>query len=128
MVLRRDLESMMDMWMELLQEIETAPNQVWNSIQTSMDSGKKPVSVNEENGNVTITIELAGFGKEDVALEVGQQKVTVEAKKGDKDYNWTRKFDDELDSDSVTATMNNGVLDVVIEKKEKTSAKLVEIK
>tara|TARA_R110002110_G_scaffold57061_9_gene163497 strand:- start:2366 stop:2713 length:348 start_codon:yes stop_codon:yes gene_type:complete len=115
---------MMDMWMELLEEIEAKPAQVWNK----MGSTKKPVSVNEENGNVTITIELAGFGKEDVALEVGQHKVTVEAKKGDKDYSWTRKFDDELDSDSVTATMNNGVLDVVIEKKEKTSAKLVEIK
>ena len=125
MVFRRDIESMMDMWMDLLGEIDSAPH-AWH--QELRRKENRPVSVNEENGTVTVTIELAGFGKEDVALEVGTNKVTVEAKQGDKEYNWSKRFDYDLDNESVEATMNNGVLDVAIEKKEKTSAKLVEIK
>jgi len=54
--------------------------------------------------------------------------VTITAESKRKKFNWNRTFGYEIDPDAVKATMVNGILDLTIEKKEKTSAKKVEIK
>tara|TARA_R110002020_G_scaffold372_1_gene1960 strand:+ start:254 stop:625 length:372 start_codon:yes stop_codon:yes gene_type:complete len=119
----RDAERMMDMWMDLLSQIEQVPS---GRHGLSTLSGKD-VSVNEENGTVTITAELAGLDKEQVDVEVSSRTVSIAANSDRKNFRWEDTFNYELDPESTKATMVNGILDLSIEKKEKTSAKKIEI-
>ena len=109
------------MWMDLLNEIENAPIYPTSTV-------RKDVQVSEENGTITITAELAGLDKDQVDIEVSSRTVTISAESERKNFNWNKTFGYEIDPDSVKATMVNGILDLTIEKKEKTSAKKVEIK
>ena len=109
------------MWMDLLSEIENAP-------VYPIKSMRKDVQVNEENGTITITAELAGLDKDQVDIEVSNRTVNIVAESDRKNFSWDKTFSYEIDPDSVKATMVNGILDLTIEKKEKTSAKKVEIK
>ena len=91
---------MLDMWMDLLNQIEELPTKPnMNPLRRRND-----VSVNEENGTVTIV-----------------------ANSDRKNFKWEENFKGELDPESTKATMVNGILDLVIEKKEKTSSKKIEI-
>ena len=108
------------MWMDLLNEIENAPIYPTSSV-------RKDVQVSEENGTITITAELAGLDKDQVDIEVSSRTVTITAESERKNLNWNQTFGFEMDPDSIKATMVNGILDLTIEKKEKTSAKKVEI-
>ena len=119
---RRDRD-MLDMWVDLLAQIEELPSKPnMNPLRHRND-----VSVNTENGTVTITAELAGLDKEQVDVEVSNRTVTVVANSARKNFKWEETFKFELDPESTKATMVNGILDLSIEKKEKTSAKKIEI-
>jgi HSP20 family molecular chaperone IbpA len=119
----RNTRNMMDMWMDLLNEIESGmPQKSWTTNQSRRD-----VQVNEENGTITITAELAGLDKDQVDIEVSNRTVTIQAESDRKNFSWDKTFTYEIDPESVQATMVNGILDMTIEKKEKTSAKKVEI-
>ena len=119
---RRDRD-MLDMWVDLLVQIEELPSKPnMNPLRHRND-----VSVNTENGTVTITAELAGLDKEQVDVEVSNRTVTVVANSDRKNFKWEETFKFELDPESTKATMVNGILDLSIEKKEKTSAKKIEI-
>ena len=119
---RRDRD-MLDMWVDLLAQIEELPSKPnMNPLRHRND-----VSVNTENGTVTITAELAGLDKEQVDVEVSNRTVTVVANSDRKNFKWEETFKFELDPESTKATMVNGILDLSIEKKEKTSAKQIEI-
>tara|TARA_R100000008_G_C3576047_1_gene165343 strand:+ start:542 stop:898 length:357 start_codon:yes stop_codon:yes gene_type:complete len=114
----RDAERMMDMWIGLLEEIEKAPRYVRKSTD---------VQVEEQNGTITITAEMAGVDKEEVDIEVSNRTVTITADSERKNFTWDNTFNYEIDPETVKATMVNGILDLTIEKKEKSSAKKVEI-
>ena len=119
---RRDRD-MLDMWVDLLSQIEELPSKPnMNPLRHRND-----VSVNTENGTVTITAELAGLDKEQVDVEVSNRAVTIVANSDRKNFKWEETFKFELDPESTKATMINGILDLSIEKKEKTSAKKIEI-
>ena len=119
---RRDRD-MLDMWVDLLNQIEQLPSQPnMNPLRQRND-----VSVNTENGTVTITAELAGLDKEQVDVEVSNRAVTIVANSDRKNFKWEETFKFELDPESTKATMVNGILDLSIEKKEKTTAKKIEI-
>ena len=119
----RDMDRMMDMWVDLLNQIDfDERRREWDSHHRTKD-----VQVNEENGTITITAELAGLDKDQVDIEVSNRTVTINADSDRKNFSWDRTFTYEIDPESVKATMVNGILDITIEKKEKTSAKKVEI-
>jgi HSP20 family molecular chaperone IbpA len=119
----RDADRMMDMWLDLLSQIEQVPS----GRHALSTLSRKDVSVNVENGTITITAELAGLDKEQVDVEVSSRTVTIVANSERKNFKWEETFLFELDPESTKATMVNGILDLVIEKKVKTSAKKVEI-
>ena len=119
----RDADRMMDMWLDLLSQIEQVPSGR-HAISTLT---RKDVQLNEENGTITITAELAGLDKDQVDVEVSNRTVTIVANSERKNFKWEETFKFELDPESTKATMVNGILDLVIEKKVKTSAKKVEI-
>tara|TARA_R100001510_G_scaffold16692_1_gene14071 strand:+ start:160 stop:531 length:372 start_codon:yes stop_codon:yes gene_type:complete len=119
----RDADRMLDMWMDLLSQIEQVPSGK-HALSTL---SRKDVSVNEENGTITITAELAGLDKDQVDVEVSSRTVSIAANSDRKNFRWEETFKYELDPESTKATMVNGILDLEIEKKEKTSAKKIEI-
>ena len=111
------------MWVDLLNSIEQLP-----SNPTMNPFNRNDVSVNEENGTVTITAELAGLDRDQVDVEVSSRRVSIVANSDRKNFKWEEAFKYELDPESTKATMVNGILDLVITKKEKTSAKKIDIK
>tara|TARA_Y100000356_G_scaffold51895_1_gene41670 strand:- start:442 stop:819 length:378 start_codon:yes stop_codon:yes gene_type:complete len=121
----RDRE-LLEMWSDLLSAIEEVPH--YTTRYASGLNTNRDVQVNEENGTITITAELAGLDKSQVDVEVSNRSVIITAESEKKEFAWDRTFTYEIDPESVEATMVNGVLDMTIEKKEKTSAKKVEIK
>jgi len=120
----RDRE-LLEMWQDLLSAIEEVPHYT-----TRYYSGEKneDVQVEEQNGTITLTAEMAGVDKKQVDIEVSNRSVTITAESERKNMKWERTFDYEIDPETVKATMVNGILDMTIEKKSKTSAKKVEIK
>ena len=119
---RRDRD-MLDMWVDLLAQIEELPSKPnMNPLRHRND-----VSVNTENGTVTITAELAGLDKEQVDVEVSNRTVNVVANSDRKNFKWEETFKFELDPESTKATMVNGILDLSIENNQNTSAKKIEI-
>ena len=109
---------MLEIWSDLLNQIEQVP------YYPPMKDG---VETNEEKGVLNISVELAGLSKDQVDVEVSNRTVSITAESEKKNFDWSRTFNYELDTDSVKATMVNGILDISIEKKEKTSAKKIEI-
>ena len=118
----RDRE-LLEMWQALLGAIEMV-----EVPRYTRSNPNKNVQVDEQNGTITITAEMAGVDKEQVDIEVSNRTVTIKAESERKNFTWDRTFDYEIDPESVKATMVNGILDMTIEKKSKTSAKKVEIK
>ncbi len=92
----RDAERMMDMWMDLLNQIEQVPS----DRHGPSNRRRKDVQVNEENGTITITAELAGLDKDQVDVEVSNRTVTIEANSEERTSNGTETFDFELDPES----------------------------
>tara|TARA_R100000458_G_scaffold8445_2_gene6658 strand:+ start:325 stop:708 length:384 start_codon:yes stop_codon:yes gene_type:complete len=123
----RDMDRMMDMWVDLLNQIEFDERRKEWPNYNRFSPSQKDVQLNEENGTITITAELAGLDKDQVDIEVSNRTVTIKADSDRKNFSWDRTFNYEIDPESVKATMVNGILDMTIEKKEKTSAKKVEI-
>ena len=119
----RDGDRMLDMWMDLLAQIEIVPSG-HHALSTIR---RNDVSVNEENGTITITAELAGLDKEQVDVEVSSRTVSIAANSDRKNFRWEETFKFELDPESTKASSGNDIIDLVIEKKEKTSAKKIEI-
>ena len=73
---------------------------------------------------------ISGYGDFFGAVHIehkGYRTVTIAANSDRKNFKWEETFKFELDPESTKATMINGILDLSIEKKEKTSAKKIEI-
>ena len=98
----------------------------------------------EKDGNYHIEMDVPGFDKKDISLEVknGYLNVTAHRKSEEdvKEKNYIRKersygkfqrsfYVGDLDEDKIEASFNNGTLTVVIPKKEaETNKKYIEIK
>ena len=98
----------------------------------------------ELGGNYHIEMDVPGYNKDDISIEVKEGYLTITAEKNneenieEKNYikrertygKYQRSFYlGDLDSDNVEATFTNGTLKVVIPKKEKVeNKKVIEIK
>lgn len=100
----------------------------------------------EKNGDYHIEMDMPGFSKEDITLEANDGYLTIKAQKNnevneeDNDKNYIRRersygeyersfYLGDLDQDSIDASFNNGVLKVVVPKKEAVdNKKKIEIK
>jgi len=101
------------------------------------------VDVEDQGKNFCVTVDLPGFSKEDVNIEVGEESLLIHAKKSqaeeEKDKNYvrrermTQKFYRRLDlpekikADDAKASLNNGVLEIILPKKEPKETKKLAI-
>ena len=122
----RDAERMMQMWVDLLNEIEGHPVR-GNFMDRVPDKRRRVGNVEDRDDSIVLSADLPGVEKKDIELKVDAHSIAFSAETEDRDYDFGQSFDFELDPDNVKATFNNGVLDVVIGKAEGTQGKTIEI-
>ena len=102
--------------------------------------------VYEKGGNYHIEMDIPGFDKKDISIEVKNDYLTItaekkdESKEEDKEKKYIRQernygkyqrsfYVGDVDTDNVKAKFENGMLEVIIPKKEKVdNKKMIEIK
>tara|TARA_R100000458_G_C8185471_1_gene180997 strand:+ start:77 stop:448 length:372 start_codon:yes stop_codon:yes gene_type:complete len=119
----RDAERMMDMWVDLLNEIERIPSKSRPFMQKRKEIG----SVEDRDTELVLSADLPGIEKEDIELKVDSHSIAFSAKTEERNYDYGQSFDFELNPEEVRATFVNGVLDVVVKKAEGTQGKTIEI-
>ncbi len=121
----RDAERMMDMWMDLLNEIERIPTKIPS--RPFMQKRKEIGSVEDRDTELVLSADLPGIEKEDIELKVDSHSIAFSAKTEERNYDYGQSFDFELNPEEVKATFVNGVLDVVVKKSEGTQGKTIKI-
>ena len=122
------------------------PSEVFfNNFLDSMDNDKKmQCDIYEKDNNINIEMDIPGFNKEDINIEINKGNLVVTAEKNeeeneDKKYlRRERKFYGkyqrsfylgEIDEENIEASFENGILKISIPKKtEEETRKLIEIK
>jgi len=83
---------------------------------------REPITdINEDKDKVYITYELPGISKENIDLKVSERNVTLDVKEGSRKYFKSIDFDYDLKTDATVAKFTNGILDVTIEKANKSA-------
>ena len=113
----------MEMWVDLLNQIEQGDfNRLPHTKRRQIGTGE------DRDTEIVLSADLPGVEKKDIELKVDNHGVSFSAKTEDRNYDFSQSFDFELDSDNVKATFVNGVLDVVVAKKEEhITRKTIEI-
>ena len=117
---------------------------IFDNFLTAPEESKLKCDIYEKDGDYHIEMDVPGFDKKDISLEVknGYLNVTAHRKSEEdvKEKNYIRKersygkfqrsfYVGDLDEDKIEASFNNGTLTVVIPKKEaETNKKYIEIK
>jgi HSP20 family protein len=94
-----------------------------------LPSGREPlVDVIQTDENVKVIAELPGVEKEDVDLEIGENRLVIKVDTEKRKYYKDVKLPATVDSEKITAKYNNGVLEVVLDKKApETKGKKIQI-
>ena len=122
----RDLDRMMQMWAELLGEIEAMP--ISEPQKNQLFSRRRSVGNVEDRGeDIVLSADLPGVEKKDIELSVDHNSIAFRAKTEERNYDFGQSFDFELNPEEVKATFVNGVLDVVVKKVEGTKSKTIQI-
>jgi len=122
----RDLDRMMQMWAELLGEIEMMP--ISAPQKTQLFPRRKSIgNIEDRDEDIVLSADLPGVEKEDIELSVDHNSIAFKANTEGRDYDFGQSFDFELNPEEVKATFVNGVLDVVVKKAEGTKGKTIQI-
>ncbi len=74
--------------------------------------------IDEKSNELKITAEMPGIKKEDIMLESTENEVVIKAEGEGRKYYKSINTPSPVDTDSVTAKYNNGVLEVTLKLKE----------
>jgi HSP20 family protein len=102
-----------------------------------------PVDISETENEIIVRADLPGFSKDEVSVNATENTLTIEAKhkeekkeKGEKYYTVERKFGSfrrvislpvEVEPKKAKAKMKDGVLEVILPKKEKKKGKEIKV-
>jgi HSP20 family protein len=102
-----------------------------------------PVDISETENEIIVRADLPGFSKDEVSVNATENTLTIEAKhreekkeKGEKYYTVERKFGSfrrvislpvEVEPEKAKARMKDGVLEVILPKKEKKKGKEIKV-
>ena len=94
-----------------------------------VDTRREPLTdINETDDQIAITVELPGVSKEDIDINVMDDKVEVNVKTESRKYFKSIDLKSLVDSESSKATYTNGILDLVLTKKESEKPKGTKVK
>jgi HSP20 family protein len=77
--------------------------------------------LDEKEGNLRLIVELPGVEKDDVQVSALEDRVSLDAVKGDRKYKMELTLQNAIDPESGTASYTNGVLEVVFKLRDKTN-------
>ena len=86
-----------------------------------------------EDGKQKVTINTAGHNPKDIKVDVTEEEITIKAKKGDgtsrfvKDIDLTLTVGTDYDGTKSDATFANGLLTIIVDKKNERKAKSLKI-
>ena len=104
-----------------------------NSFETeSVQNKNAPVSsINEKENGYEVEVELPGVRKENIEIRIEKNLLSISAtrKKGEMEFSYKRDFkiSDEIDSNEIKASFENGLLVLELTKKKESEAKKIEI-
>jgi len=102
-----------------------------------------PVDISETENEIIVRADLPGFSKDEVSVNATENTLTIEAKhreekkeRGEKYYTVERKFGSfrrvislpvEVEPEKASARMKDGVLEVILPKKEKKKGREIKV-
>jgi len=116
----RDLENLLDAWMEMMEMMESMQMPHQKILPTPKRRQSWPGSIEETDECVFITVDLPGFEKENLKLKVNEDNITIEAEQDDRKHRSKKTLPCPVDSSTAKATYKNGVLDIKVCKAEAT--------
>ena len=85
----------------------------------TVDTRREPLTdINETDNQIAITVELPGVNKEDIDINVLEDKVEVNVKTESRKYFKSINLKSLVETESSKVTYTNGILDLVLNKKE----------
>lgn len=107
--------------------IERAFGRFWSNPLLVTQRNYRIYDVTENDKDYTITVEIPGYKKSDIKLEVVDNTIqlTAENKKGKYVKAWSLYG---ANLDKITSTLEDGVLNIVVEKTPEVQPKSIEIK
>ena len=121
---RHPLDELLDSWMEMMQMSRKHMPKPFYAEEPTDTVG----DWEDRNGEISVTLDMPGVDKKEIELTVDEHTVNIEASNDTRDYSVSKTFDAILNPDSVTATLNNGILDIKIKKAEDSIGKRIKIK
>ncbi len=108
-----------------IQEFGNTPG----AIRSHVDERKPIVDVFETDDEIQVIAEMPGVEREDIELNATETSLEINAKGETRQYSEVIDLPAEVDPDSAKATYKNGVLEVILKKKEseKRSKKKIDI-
>jgi len=95
----------------------------------TVDTRREPLTdINETDDQIAITVELPGVNKEDIDINVMEDKVEVNVKTESRKYFKSIELTCVVETESSKATYKNGILDLVLTKKESDKPKGTKVK
>jgi len=123
-----------------LAEFERLSSDFWNSWEFPSNYARLPYAdMTEEDGSLVVKAELPGVGPEEIDIALKDGVLTIKAEHSDGEetegngyhsirYHRSITLPAHIDPEKVTATMDNGLLEVRVPKTEAIEAKHVEVK
>ena len=100
-----------------------------NGEKPTVDTRREPLTdINETDEQIAITVELPGVNKEDIDINVMEEKVEVNVKTESRKYFKSINLKSLVETESSKATYTNGILDLVLTKKESDKPKGTKVK
>ncbi len=124
-------------------EKNVAKKDVSKVIETAKETMIPPVDIYEDNDEVTLFADLPGVSKESLEVQIDKDVLKIFGKRileketdvlnryeeiPQKDFYRAFTIGEEIDREKITATMNQGVLKLVLPKCERTKPKRIDIK
>lgn len=124
-------------------EKTVAKKDINKAVATARETMIPPVDIYEDNNEVTLFADLPGVNKESLEVQIDKDVLKIFGKRTlaketdvlnryeeipQKDFYRAFTIGEEIDREKITATMNQGVLKLVLPKCERTKPKRIDIK
>ena len=96
-------------------------------IDTMWGSYHTQLNVNEDEESYSFEVDLPGFTKNDIKVDLKQNNLILTAKNDSRERNKTVTLPQDIDGDKISASLKNGVLNITIPKKVKGDCKRIKV-
>jgi HSP20 family protein len=124
-----------DPWTDLDRFLETTLPELatWNSFRSVNSNRAIPLDVHETDSERIVRLELPGFSRKEINLELEKAILKVTAEREDKRSGKKLRFDrsfsigEEVDNDKISAELDHGILEIHLPKQEQAKPRQIAI-